>query len=85
MIYISYFLIACVLFIGVTIWREIKLKESNTMIKLLNEIINTYAERKGDVEGRLSDGTKFKIEKDKKAWGFSILIKSQDEREGYDK
>ena len=37
MIYISYFLIACVLFIGVTIWREIKLKESNTMIKLLNE------------------------------------------------
>jgi hypothetical protein len=85
MIYISYFLIACVLFIGVTIWREIKLKESNTMIKLLNEIINTYAERKGDVEGRLSDGTKFKIEKDKNTWGFLILIKPQDEREGYDK
>lgn len=85
MIYTSYFLIACALFIGVTIWRELKLKESNTMIKLLNEIINTYAERKGDVEGRLSDGTKFKIEKDKNTWGFLILIKPQDEREGYDK
>jgi len=72
-----YFIIILILFIAITIWREIEIKKLNDTINFLNDIINEYANKKGNIRGILPNGIEFAVEKTEGEWGFSILIKGE--------